>query len=93
MAAPNEKLAESLDVLKALQEGGHRVFRSDDFSSVHRERLVENGFLQDVMKGWISPNVTAEKKPWPNSRFSNQATAAPSGLGLRNSDTTFVSIR
>jgi hypothetical protein len=53
MAAPNEKLAESLDVLKALQEGGHRVFRSDDFSRVHRERLVENGFLQDVMKGWL----------------------------------------
>jgi hypothetical protein len=53
MAAPNEKLAESLDVLKALQEGGRRVFRSDDLSRVHRERLVENGFLQDVMKGWL----------------------------------------
>ena len=53
MAAPNEKLAESLDVLKALQKGGRRVFRSDDFSRVHRERLVENGFLQDVMKGWL----------------------------------------
>ena len=53
MAAPNEKLAESLDVLKALQEGGRRVFMSDDFSRVHRERLVENGFLQDVMKGWL----------------------------------------
>jgi fido (protein-threonine AMPylation protein) len=53
MAAPNKKLAESLDVLKALQEGGRRVFRSDDLSRVHRERLVENGFLQDVMKGWL----------------------------------------
>src|SRR2546425_11429964 len=53
MAAPNEKLAESLDVLKALQKGGRRVFRSDDFSRIHRERLVENGFLQDVMKGWL----------------------------------------
>jgi len=28
MARPNEKLAESLDALKALQEGGGRVFRS-----------------------------------------------------------------
>ena len=37
---PNEKLAESLDVLKALQEGHRRVFRSDDLSRVHRERLV-----------------------------------------------------
>ena len=68
MAAPNEKLAESLDVLKALQEGGHRVFRSDDFSRVHRERLVENGFLQDVMKGWLissSPGARqGDSSPW-----------------------------
>src|SRR5213082_431588 len=53
MAAPNEKLAESLNVLKVLQQGGRRVFRSDDLSRVHRERLVENGFLQEVMKGWL----------------------------------------
>jgi hypothetical protein len=52
MAAPNEKLPESLEVLKELQAGGRRVFRSDDLSRVHRERLVENGFLQEVMKGW-----------------------------------------
>jgi hypothetical protein len=68
MAAPNEKLAESLDVLKALQEGGRRVFRSDDLSRVHRERLVENGFLQEVMKGWLissSPSARAgDSTPW-----------------------------
>ena len=43
MATPNEKLAESLEVLKSLQADGRRVFRSDDFSRIHRERLVENG--------------------------------------------------
>jgi hypothetical protein len=68
MAAPNEKLAESLDVLKALQAGGRRVFRSDDLSRVHRERLVANGFLQEVMKGWLissGPNSrTGESTPW-----------------------------
>jgi hypothetical protein len=68
MAAPNEKLAESLDVLKALQEGGRRVFRSDELSRVHRERLVANGFLQEVMKGWLissSPSArTGESTPW-----------------------------
>jgi fido (protein-threonine AMPylation protein) len=68
MAAPNEKLAESLNVLKALQEGGRRVFRSNDFSRVHRERLVQNGFLQEVMKGWLissSPSVGAsDSTPW-----------------------------
>jgi fido (protein-threonine AMPylation protein) len=68
MAAPNEKLAESLDVLKALQAGGRRVFRSDDLSRVHRERLVENGFLQEVIKGWLissSPGARAgDSTPW-----------------------------
>jgi len=68
MATPNEKLAESLDGLKALQEGGRRVFRSDDLSRVHRERLVANGFLQEVMKGWLissSPSVReGDSTPW-----------------------------
>src|SRR5260370_41548280 len=62
MPSPNEKLAESLDELKALQQGSRRVFRSDDLSRVHRERLVENGFLQEVMKGWLissSPDARA----------------------------------
>jgi fido (protein-threonine AMPylation protein) len=68
MPSPNEKLAESLDVLEALQEGNRRVFRSDELSRVHRERLVENGFLQEVMKGWLissSPDTEAgESTPW-----------------------------
>src|SRR6267143_331859 len=68
MPSPNEKLAESLDVLEALQQGNQRVFRSDDLSRVHRERLMENGFLQEVMKGWLissSPDARAgESTPW-----------------------------
>src|SRR5215467_2185675 len=68
MPTPNQKLAESLDVLKQLQSGGRRVFKSDDLSRVHRERLVENGFLQDVIKGWLisaSSGVRAgDSTPW-----------------------------
>jgi len=68
MAAPNEKLAESLDELKALQAGGRHAFRSDELSRVHRERLMENGFLQEVMKGWVissSPSARAgDSTPW-----------------------------
>ena len=68
MATPNEKLAESLDGLKALQEGGRRVFRSDDLSRVNRERLVANGFVQEVMRGWLissSPSARAgDSTPW-----------------------------
>ena len=68
MATPNKKLAESLDVLRALQKGGGHVFRSDELSRVHRERLVANGFLQEVMKGWLisaSPSVRqGDSTPW-----------------------------
>lgn len=68
MPTPNEKLAESLDALKALQEGGRRVFRSDDLSRVNRERLLENGFLREVMKGWLilsSPDARdGDSTPW-----------------------------
>ena len=53
MAKPNEKLAASLAQLKNLQEGGRRVFRSSELSRIHRERLLRNGFLQQVMKGWL----------------------------------------
>jgi Fic family protein len=68
MAMPNEKLAESLDALKALQEKGRRVFKSDEFTRIHRERLTANGFLQEVMKGWLissSPSVSqGDSTPW-----------------------------
>lgn len=53
MAKPHEKLAESLAVLKALQDGRRRIFNSDELTRVHRERLLHNGFLRDVIKGWL----------------------------------------
>jgi fido (protein-threonine AMPylation protein) len=68
MPTPNEKLAESLGALKSLQEGGRRVFKSEELSRVNRERLVANGFLQEVMKGWLissSPSAReGDSTPW-----------------------------
>ena len=55
MAPPHEKLAESLAVLQALQERRAVAVRSGDLTRTHRERLVKNGFLQEVMKGWYIP--------------------------------------
>lgn len=52
MASPSEKLAASLQALKGLQDRGIVAVRSSDLSRTHRERLIENGFLQEVMKGW-----------------------------------------
>ena len=68
MPTPNEKLAESLAALQELQKGGRRVFQSSELSRVHRERLVANGFLQEVMKGWLissSPSARGgDSTPW-----------------------------
>ena len=60
MAAPNEKLAQSLAELAKLQSQGARVIRSSQLSRTHRERLVKGGFLQEVLKGWYLPGRPGE---------------------------------
>jgi len=55
MASPHEKLADSLEALKKLQERGVVAVHSSDLTRTHRERLVRNGFLQEVIKGWYIP--------------------------------------
>lgn len=47
-----ERLATSLEQLKALQRQGVVAVRARQISRVHRERLVRNGFLREVFKGW-----------------------------------------
>ena len=68
LATPNERLAASLSALRALQKGGRRVFRSKEISRVHRDRLLQNGFLQTVIKGWLissSPHARdGDSTPW-----------------------------
>ena len=64
MATPHEKLANSMAVLNGLQKGGRRVFQSKELSRIHRERLLRNGFVQEVMKGWLisaSPSASGRK--------------------------------
>jgi len=55
MAAAADKLADSLTVLKKLQDHGKVAIRSADMGRTHRERLQKNGFIQEVMKGWYIP--------------------------------------
>ena len=68
MRKPHEKLAVSLSALKELQKDGQRVFQSKVLSRVDRERLVRNGFLREVMKGWLisaSPgSQDGDSTPW-----------------------------
>lgn len=52
MAMPSEKLARSLAALRVIQERGTVAIRTADLARTDRERLVRNGYLQPVMKGW-----------------------------------------
>lgn len=60
MPKPHELLAESLAVLKKLTEDRNQVaFKTGEISRTHRERLLQNGFIKEVTKGWyigIDPN-------------------------------------
>lgn len=68
MATVNQRLAGSLDELRLLQEGGSRVFASNQLKRASRERLVKHGFLLEVMKGWLvsaSPSGRpGDSTPW-----------------------------
>lgn len=74
MAKPYKKLAESLQVLRELQERRVVAVRSGDLTRTHRERLVKNGFLKEIMKGWYIPvrpdEVMGESTAWYASFWS-----------------------
>ena len=63
MASPSEKLAQSLEILHGLQNvNGGSAIRAKDMTRTHRERLMANGFLQEVIKGWYIPSRPDEVK-------------------------------
>lgn len=59
MASPNEKLAQSLEVLRAL--GPAVAIPSKSLSRVHRERLTSAGYLGEAVKGWYVPTRPNER--------------------------------
>jgi len=92
MSTLQDKLAESLAVLKELQDEGIVAIRTKNMTRTHRERLVKNGFIKEVMKGWYIPvrpeEPTGESTAWYASfwgfcsdylklRFGNQWCLSP----------------
>src|SRR5690606_17926449 len=71
MATPGEKLAESLEKLKALQDSGVVGIKADDFTRVHRERLVEHGFIREVVRGWYISAPHDERQGDSTSWFNS----------------------
>ncbi len=62
MAAPNEKLATSLEFLKKLQDEGLQAIRGGRLTRTHRERLAKAGFLTEVLRGWYIPSRPEEQQ-------------------------------
>src|SRR6266478_5386557 len=63
MASPSEKLAQSLEILHGLQKANAAAaIRARDMTRTHRERLLANGFLREVIKGWYIPSRPDEVK-------------------------------
>ena len=105
MVTPHEKLADSLAALRALQGEGRRVFRSAQFSRLDRERLLRNGFLCEVIKGWLIATGPGwnegDTTPWYASfwefcalyageRFGGQWHLSPEQSVLLHAETTTI---
>jgi len=71
MATPAERLADSLKELRKLQEEGKVTIQSSDLSRTHRERLIENGFLKEVIRGWYIIGRPDERPGDTTSWYSN----------------------
>jgi hypothetical protein len=71
MATPSENLAASLGVLKILQDQEIVAIRTSHLTRTHRERLLKNGFLREVVKGWYIPtrpfDAPGESTAWYTS--------------------------
>jgi len=91
MATPADKLAKSLAVLKALQDRGSMALRSEDMGRTHRERLMKNGFIKEVMKGWYIPSRPDEPAGESTSWYASFWAFCASYLESRFDDEWCVS--
>ncbi len=71
MTSPQKKLAKSLEVLRSQQDRGAVAIRSSDLTRTHRERLLKNGFIDKVMKGWYIPASPQESSGESTSWYAS----------------------
>jgi len=58
----SEKLAQSLEQLKQLQDNGVVAVQSKMLERTDRERLTKHGFIREVMRGWYVPSSPDEQQ-------------------------------
>lgn len=71
MATPAEKLADALAILHELQNKGLVAINTGEISTTYRQRLVKNGFLKEVLKGWYIPSRPDEIPGDSTSWYAN----------------------
>ena len=102
-----QRLAKSLEVLERVQEKRNGVIISSDITRYHRERLIKNGFLQEVIKGWLIVTDPSEPEgssvPWISSYWNfikhylgeryndNYCLSAEASLKIHTESTTIPS--
>lgn len=83
MTSPSDKLAQSLSLLKTLQDQGQVALRASDLGRTHRERLLKNGFIKEVMKGWYIPSRPEEPAGESTSWYASFWAFVASYLEMR----------
>lgn len=91
MATPAEKLAESLEALKIIQDQGIVAIKTQYLSRVHRERLSKNGFIKEVIKGWYISTPSHEQDGDSTSWYSNYWKFCAEYLKDRYGDDYYIS--
>ncbi|PCH66009.1 MAG: cell filamentation protein Fic, partial [Bacteroidetes bacterium] len=92
MAAPQEKLAQSLEILKDLQDNkGLVAIKTTELSRVHRERLLEHGFIKEVLKGWYIPIPLDEQEGDSTSWYTSYWSFCSRYLNERYGDSYCIS--
>jgi len=91
MPLPSEKLADSLEVLRKLQVNGVVAIKTSSISKVHRMRLLKNGFLKKVAKGWYIATPADEKLGDSTSWYASYWQFCAEYLNDRYGEDYFIS--
>jgi hypothetical protein len=91
MATPSEKLAQSLEILKAIQDRGITAIKSAMLSRTHKERLLKNGFIKEVTKGWYIPTPSDELRGDSSSWYASYWDFCAGYLANRYEDDYYIS--
>lgn len=91
MATAAVNLAKSLEVLKELQDAGKTAIKTTDLSRTNRERLLRNGFLKEVTRGWYIITPASEQAGDSTSWYASYWAFCAGYLNDRYGDDYFIS--